>query len=404
MHNTLVNVDVLAGGGLAYDLMKKLSPHKIFDDLVLDFLEELSRTLLSKSETRMYSDIVAFAFFCRSANLYNLKEKYRKFLENSLGWGLAFHIAPSNVPINFAYSLVVGLLSGNACVVKVSSKPFIQTEIICRVINQIVKSPKYQDLGNYISIIRYQNDSYNNQFFSGLADIRLIWGGDETIANIRNAKIPPRSFEVTFADRFSFCIIDAQRYLEIDNKEKVALNFYNDTYFFDQNACTSPKLIFWFGDSESISNAKKIFWEIQHKLLVKKNYLISSSGSIQKLNTSYRASIDFDGAFIITTEGNLISRIEVDDLPLNLGNYQCTQGVFFEYSGETLDPLLRAITRKYQTLTYIGFESSELISQLVGARVQGVDRVVPCGRAAEFSLEWDGYDLILKLSRRIFSA
>ena len=210
MHNTLVNVDVLAGGGLAYDLMKKLSPHKIFDDLVLDFLEELSRTLLSKSETRMYSDIVAFAFFCRSANLYNLKEKYRKFLENSLGWGLAFHIAPSNVPINFAYSLVVGLLSGNACVVKVSSKPFIQTEIICRVINQIVKSPKYQDLGNYISIIRYQNDSYNNQFFSGLADIRLIWGGDETIANIRNAKIPPRSFEVTFADRFSFCIIDAQ--------------------------------------------------------------------------------------------------------------------------------------------------------------------------------------------------
>ena len=34
-------------------------------------------------------------------------------------------------------------------------------------------------------------------------------------------------------------------------------------------------------------------------------------------------------------------------------------------------------------------------------RPRGVDRIVPIGRTMDFSLMWDGYDLIRSMSRRI---
>ena len=52
--------------------------------------------------------------------------------------GLIFHITPSNVPTNFAYSLIFGLLTGNSNFVKVPTKKFEEITIICEAINKIL--------------------------------------------------------------------------------------------------------------------------------------------------------------------------------------------------------------------------------------------------------------------------
>ena len=73
------------------------------------------------------------------ANLAILK---KKFLQNNpirLGRGIVFHIAPANVPVNFAFSLCFGLIAGNSNVVRVSSKYMPQVDIICAVINTLLK-------------------------------------------------------------------------------------------------------------------------------------------------------------------------------------------------------------------------------------------------------------------------
>ena len=49
---------------------------------------------------------------------------------------------------------------------------------------------------------------YIRLFSQSISDVRIIWGGDNTIDQIRKNKIPPRSFDLTFADRYSFCIIN----------------------------------------------------------------------------------------------------------------------------------------------------------------------------------------------------
>ena len=116
-------------------------PFSVFDDKVCSFLDLLSKELRTNRDTRAYSDIHTFAFFIRKANLDRLKQRTNigssEFYR--FGRGLVFHITPSNIPINFAYSWVFGLLSGNSNIVKVSSKRFEQTKIICEASEKVIK-------------------------------------------------------------------------------------------------------------------------------------------------------------------------------------------------------------------------------------------------------------------------
>ena len=96
-----------------------------FNSLACNFLNELSRELIKDKTAKKFSDIISFAFWCRNSNIKILKEK---FYDNNLrvGLGLVFHITPSNVPVNFAFSFAFGLLTGNANLVKLPTQNFPQ--------------------------------------------------------------------------------------------------------------------------------------------------------------------------------------------------------------------------------------------------------------------------------------
>ena len=98
------------------------------------------------------TDVLSFAFFCRERNLIALEKNYSN-LKIRKGLGISFHITPANIPTNFAYSLIFGLLSGNCNIVKVPSKNFPQIEIICKEINRTLS--RFPKLKDHIKIIRY---------------------------------------------------------------------------------------------------------------------------------------------------------------------------------------------------------------------------------------------------------
>lgn len=81
---------------------------------------------MSNKNAKTYSDVVTFGFWIRKGSVLKLKERFEKIDEIYLGKGVAFHIALSNVSVNFAYSLVSGLLCGNANAVRIPSKDFPQ--------------------------------------------------------------------------------------------------------------------------------------------------------------------------------------------------------------------------------------------------------------------------------------
>jgi hypothetical protein len=388
----------LMAGNDKFSEMPTLKPLVPFDDSVITFLDKLSGLLMNHPQGRDFPEIITFGFYVRKSSITKLKRSYVD-LKSNVGRGVSFHIAPSNVPINFAYSLLVGLLSGNACVVRVSSKSFPQTDIVSNAICKLLDRLEFAELKRYVSLVRYERDSEINNFFSNLCDVRVIWGGDDTIAELRKSPLPPRSFDITFADRYSFCIIKAPEYLNIQGKKKIAYDFYNDTYLFDQNACSAPRLIYWVGGSKDILKAKEIFWKSLHEVLLEKKYTIQSMTAINKYSASCNAVLDYNSVALPIASDNLISRIELKSLYSDVTERTCAGGSYFEYSDQAPDKLLNFVSRKFQTLTYIGFKRGELVSFFAGKGIVGLDRIVPCGRASAFGLIWDGYDLIRHMSR-----
>lgn len=373
-----------------------------FSEEAIEFLNSLSGILMKNPLVRTMPDVATFAFFCRRANILNFKKRYQNRRELRLGRGVVFHIAPSNVPVNFAYSLVCGVLSGNVNVVKVPSKEFDQVRIIAEAIEIVLGAPSEMAKSSFASrlaLVKYQRGGSATDVLSALCDVRVIWGGDVSITTIRESKLPARAFDITFADRYSICVVDAERYINQANAEKVAEGFYNDTYMFDQNACSAPHLVVWCGQAEVVEHAKVKFWSALYGYTVSK-YDLADVLAVDKLTAFYSQAVSMD----IRKENsidNLIWRVQIDKLPTNIDTYRCKAGYFTECRVDSLSEITHIINRKYQTLAYFGFSQDELQEFILTSRPSGVDRIVPIGKTTEFDLVWDSYDLLITLTREI---
>ncbi len=391
------DVQLLCGGDCA-----AARPLKPFAEPVMAFLSDLGAALLKDRQAKAYADVVTFAFFCRHANLEALKAGYAGQVGDRLGRGLTFHIAPSNVPINFAYSLVAALLAGNACVVKASSQDFVQTRIVCRAMDTLFKG-EHAAMADYVNVVIYARERQDvTEEYSAMCDARIIWGGDETVRRVRAAAMPPHAVEVTFPDRYSLLVISAEAVLAMDDRQlaQTAQGFYNDAYLTDQNACTSPRLIYWLGEGETVKAAQERFWSAV-QTYVQPRYLVEPVVAVDKLTASYRAAIGLPGAKVQPMADNTIVRVKVNALTNEIDEHRCAGGFFIEYASKTLDALTPIVKRKYQTLSYLGVDKEELRRFVVDNGLRGIDRIAPIGHTMDFALTWDGYDLIRTLSRRI---
>ncbi|SHG33077.1 Acyl-CoA reductase (LuxC) [Fibrobacter sp. UWH9] len=386
--------------------VERLVSHKAFvpfDELVCTFLNECSKELLSDKQAKTFPDVVTFAFFCRKANIEKLKESYKDRLNGRLGRGITLHIAPSNVPINFAYTLVAGLLAGNRCIVRASSKDFAQTEIICKVLDKIAERDEFFDLKNILAVVMFDHSTEIMNALSSLCDVRVVWGGDKTIAEIRQSPMKPRATEITFADRYSFAVFDAE-YVGAQGDEdlkKIAQSFFNDTYLYDQNACSSPRFIVWHGKKEQCSIAKEKFWSAVHENVSSK-YNLPPILAVDKLTTQYKCAVELESVKIEQSVDNVITRIAINSIPQNIVEYMCAGGFYLEYETDNIDDIVPVVNNKFQTLSYLGVNPVELLTLVIQQGLSGIDRIVPVGKTADFGFIWDGYDLIECMSRVIY--
>ena len=90
------------------------------------------------------------------------------------------HITPSNVPTNFAYSMVFGLLSGNNNIIRLPSKNFLQVEVLCNILKKLSKKKIYKIIFNRLLLIKYDNSDLISSELSEIVEARIIWGGDNT--------------------------------------------------------------------------------------------------------------------------------------------------------------------------------------------------------------------------------
>jgi hypothetical protein len=375
--------------------LPKVPALPMFSEYAVDFLAALSREILKDKRSRQYVDVTSYAYWIRKTSVENAKAKHLDY-RNRIGRGVAFHVAPSNVPVNFAVSMTSSILAGNATIIRVSNKNFEQVEIICDAMNKLLGTD-FKKMRPYFCLIRYDHNDIITQELSSICDVRIIWGGDKTIETIRKASIPPRAVEMAFADRYSIAVINSDQYLE-SNREDIAKGFYTDTYYTDQNACSSPRIVIWTGTKTE--EARKEFW-ISLDEIVARDYRMKPIQAVDKYTSFCMLGMLRDKVHLIS-ENNYVVRVEVDRLFPELMDYKNGGGYFFEYIATDLCEIIPILGKQCQTVSFLG-ESKERIKEIVFENgVRGVDRIVPLGQTMGLEFIWDGYKMIENMSRFVY--
>jgi len=375
-------------------------PLKPFAEEVRGFLGCLSSRLMADAAAKSLPDVIAFAWWCRKANIERLAATYQD-RSCRIGRGLAFHVTPSNMPVNFAFSWVFSLLAGNANIVRLPGRDFPQIPLILGHAAAVHESYRYPNVKAMNAFISYGREEEINRAFSAIADVRILWGGDRTIEEIRRvAPLPIHAIDIGFADRFSLCVLGAKGILALDQAGLLRLigGFYNDAYLMDQNACSSPRLLVWLGEEEETALATERFWSAVENETARR-YTLPPVLAVDKLTQACRDAIDLEGAAGLARNSNRVYRLRLKMLTPVVADRRCAGGYFYEYRAGDLAELAPMVTRRYQTLTYFGVRSEELRSFVVVNRLTGIDRIVPVGEAMNIGLIWDGYDLVRTLSR-----
>ena len=374
-----------------------------FSPSVLSFLEELSAHIRRSETFRLERDIRAFGFWCRRSHLMSFQKKYNQDRDR-LGKGLIFHIAPSNIDTMFAYSLVIGLLAGNSNIVRLSERMGPAGRQLKALIEETVRKPEYGNEQKMIRFLEYKrSDTEKTRGYSAACDVRMIWGGNRTIEQIRRFPLKARALEYTFADRRSLLLLSAEKMAELKEESirDLAHRFYMDTYEMDQRACSSPSLVVWLGEESEDKRSRVMdrWWKTVFEEA--KAYDLAPFKVSRKYENLCRDAMKNLNVEKISGYANLLYVIHLKSLPQD--SYACSGefGTFYECEIGKLNELSGFLSEQIQTLTYFGFEAGKLKNFILENRLRGVDRVVPMGQAMTMDLTWDGINLIDGLSRKI---
>ncbi len=408
-------VELLAGV-----LQPVCTPRAPFPPDCMDFLNALSEEI-RRSDSRS-EEMAALAFWCRKSNLKQMQAKSRLH-RDMLGKGLVFHITPANVPLMFAYSYALGLLAGNANIVRISERAGDEALRLCGIFDRLLQKEEFAGIRAATSFIRYERNDAVTASYMDRCDVRVIWGGDSSVRALRRFALRPEAVELVFPDRFSVAVLDPA-YLSAGGPEAIrslAHRFYNDTYVMDQNGCASPKMVFWLSHPElaSVRNA----WWTQLAEEAAQRYPIDGWRAVRKLEASCVAAMKYgrDGTDQPETQnpaaGNETGASWIEALEQFGGNRVCTArmhslpsdpsacegrfGLFYEMEIDRFEDLAPILTAKCQTIVYAGEHKAELAESIRNMQVPGGYRITEPGAALQMDVIWDGQNLIHSLSRII---
>lgn len=376
-------------------------PMEPFAEPVMEFLSGLSEKIRGLSRLESTEEMKALGFWLRRAHLMDLKEKYGR--SGSLGLGISFHIAPSNVPLMFVYTGAIGLLAGNSCRIRVSGRRTGECEKLCGLIEELLTEERFAAMRERIGILSYDRDRTDlTEQFSRECDARVIWGGDKTVEEIRKVPLKPSAVELVFPDRTSLCVLGAEAVMALSDEElkDLAVRFYNDTYGMDQNACSCPRLVCWEEPCKETGRlASKRFWNAVAE--ASERYALSEIKVSQKYCALWECAGLDAGISQVRRWKNRLYVLESDDISKDFSESRMQFGSFLEYHMKDRGEWTKAVSEKVQTLTFFGVERAGLLDTVLRRRPRGVLRIVPVGQALFMDLVWDGKDLIGSLSRTI---
>ena len=369
----------------------------------VDTLARLSAALLADPVLRQDPASVSLAYWLRRAQLTHLAEEHARRAATEpdvlrVPVGRVLHLAPSNVDTLFVYSWALAFLCGNASVVRLSQESGVIVEALLRVIGSVASEDS--ELRSSNRFVTYGHDDAITTAFSAWCAHRVIWGGDEAVAAIRPLPLPPHASERVFGSKYSFAVIDAARYCAATEGERarVASGFFNDLFWFDQMACSSPHVVFWIGAPETTEAAACAFERALQTEVERRQFEPSVSSAVHRRTYAFGVAATADVRVVLEHPGFV--GVHLHDRGA-LDKDVCGGGLFRHLPVTGLEEVQAFVDDGDQTLTYWGLDGDRLANFAAGTGARGLDRVVPIGEALAFDVVWDGFHLIDDMLRRV---
>ncbi len=378
-----------------------------FDPRAVAFVAKFSQKLLTHPRIREFAELAALAHWFRGARLRDLEQIYPTPIDAVVrGRGFVFHLAPANVDSVAMYSWLIALLAGNVNWVRVSQKTSAQFDLILSVLEQTLADESVgQPIAGRVVLFTYPHDETVTGAISAAAMCRVVWGGDATVAAIRAIPLRPSAVELCFPDRFSAAAINARALLALGPAalQQQTAAFYNDAFWFAQQACSSPRLLAWVGSSSDCAQAQQRFWTALQTHVTRTQPENTAAMHMDRLGAAFDlAAQGLAHPAPEQTSGAYPLRLTLEQ-PLSpaMKDLHCVNGLFFEQRLSQLREFAPQLSDKEQTLAVLGFDRSELLSLVDCLPPRAIDRIVPFGQALSFATVWDGVDLFIALTRQI---
>ena len=387
-----------------YDFVSSTENKNIppFSDEVIDFINNFSKSILLDQGSRKFPELVVLADFFSKRNIKRISNKVSNKDDSYalLPLGKTFHIAPSNVDTIFLYSSLIALICGNICLIRLSSQRTEQIDFIIDKLNSVLS--QHSNFLKRLFVFNYGHNDEITRRISSHIDLRVIWGGDNSVKEIRSIPLNPMARELTFPNRFSFTVMKSKEVISNQYElNSIVDSFLKDTIYFDQQACSSPRSLIWLGSQNDNQKAQDIFWKRYLERLPSKDYQNTpgmimdrfvASNFLSAINLSKRVNSAIDYP----------TRLKVHDLNSQiLREIHPGNGLFYETEVQNIDQIAKQVKNTDQTLTYFGLDNSEISDLLSLISNRGLDRILPIGEALDFSVIWDGYDLIEAFTRKV---
>lgn len=382
---------------VAIEQLSSNKPNQPFDQEVVAFTQALSKRFL---RIRELPEVVALGYWLRKANIKEMQTAFEQYTVQKMirARGTVFHMAPSNVDTIFVYSWMLSLLAGNRNVIRISSKEQNGLNVLLQIIMDELARNEFQKIAKQTIICTYGHEENTTAVLSAACQTRVIWGGDETISTIREIPLAPLANELAFPDRFSLAVLNSDVLAKADETQLDSLleQFYNDVFWFDQMACSSPRLITWCGGNQQAINR---FWSVFEQKIQQKQYELMAATQVLKYTTTLMLATESNVENL--KNGTYFSRVALSDVPVDVRERHCGGGMFYEYKIDKLEELADILIDKDQTIAYFGFKREELERLVEAIATRGIDRIVPIGKALDFNGVWDGQNFLTSFTREV---
>jgi hypothetical protein len=387
-------------------------PIDTLSDIFDEFGKHLANRNLPIHNQFPGSDLAFIAGWCRKANLIAMLESglsTRRMLDEFVCQtarsdrayqvfpkGLAVHWMAGNVPTLGLLSLICGILTKNANLIKVASDTddFL-AQLLCILADVRKDSPQGgRKIARTVAVIRYdRSNTVIGAQISREADVRIFWGSDDAVHNLRKLPAKLHSTDLVFANKTSLMVIDAEM-LKNGDMATIARRVATDISVFEQKACASPHTLFLESTDDQLLAvfAQKLKRALENILRTLPKLTPSPTESTAILNL--RAQYDmFHNAWY--SEGLEYSILHDDLFQIGppIGNR-----TLFLRRVDNLEHLTDLITADVQTIgIFAPPERYETLTALYAR--QGVHRFARIGLMTHFELPWDGYMLSHNLVR-----